>query len=157
MWVGHFAAQTAAGVLLHRRTWRRSHSVVKDPRWGWNMPTLVGQWDLSFRNNMRSIRYTGWIAESRLSRTALTLLLETGLEINKQFNWQFYCVKQGNNENHVSLTFERYWGWIVTTVMYRIQTQDIVNSLYVCLCLLNPHDASKSPLMNMYSHSHSYN
>lgn len=105
MWVGDFAAQTAAGVLLHRRTWRRSHSVVKDPRWGWNMPTLVGQWDLSFRNNMRSIRYTGWIAESRLSRTALTLLLETGLEINKQFNWQFYCVKQGNNENHVSLTY----------------------------------------------------
>lgn len=69
------------------------------------MPTLVGQWDLSFRNNMRSIRYTGWIAESRLSQTALTLLLETGLEINKQFNWQFYCVKQGNNENHVSLTY----------------------------------------------------
>lgn len=69
------------------------------------MPTLVGQLNLSFRNNMRSIKYTGWIAESRLSQTALMLLFETGFEINKQFNWQFYCVKQGNNENHVALTY----------------------------------------------------
>lgn len=32
-----------------------------------------------------------------------------------------------------------------------------LNTLYMCLCLLNSHDASKSPLMNMYSHIHSHN
>lgn len=72
---------------------------------------------------------------------------------------QFYCVQQGHHETHVSFIYlsQKDINKLVTTVMYRIQTQNIVNLLYMCLCLLTPPHAFKSPLMNMYSHIHSYN
>lgn len=74
MWVSAFTEQTAAGVLLQRRTWRWSDSRVEETPRGWDMPTLV--------QSVQSVsqKYTGW---QQLVQTTLMLLFPLKYDKNQ--------------------------------------------------------------------------